>query len=344
MRVWRMRKRITIDVSDTDRDTLTAIVTDRNSPQKHVWRAQIVLLTADGCGTMELTRRTGTSKTSVWRWQERFVAEGVPGLLRDKTRPSRIPPLGAEVEARVVAATQTAAPGETTHWTSVAMARHIGISITSVQRIWRKHGLQPHRVRQFKLSNDPRFAAKLLDIVGLYVAPPEHAVVLSIDEKSQIQALDRTQPGLPMKKGRCGTMTHMWTASSSQGVLQCFDQIACVHMSGLLSRSRVNAGQDGLRDANSKHDCDLWGPLGHSEYFASWIDRSHHLLIILQVLASAQHGCSSVAPHGWLISSARPPRRRRTSQCKVPLLASSSRQCAPSCWPAPRRPTSATCV
>ena len=203
-----MRKRITIDVSGTDRDTLTAIVTDRNSPQKHVWRAQIVLLTADGCGTMELTRRSGTSKTSVWRWQERFMAEGVPGLLRDKTRPARIPSLGSEVEARVVAATQTAAPGETTHWTSVAMARHIGISVSSVQRIWRKHGLQPHRVHQFKLSNDPRFAAKVLDIVGLYVAPPDHAVVLSIDEKSQIQALDRTHPGRPTKKGRCGTMTH----------------------------------------------------------------------------------------------------------------------------------------
>ena len=203
-----MRKTTTIDLSETDHQALSAIVMDRNSPQKHVWRAQIVLLSAEGCGTMELTRRTGTSKTSVWRWQERFLAEGVPGLLRDKTRPSRIPPLGAEVAARVVAATQTAPPGETTHWTSAAMAEHIGISVSSVQRIWRKHGLQPHKVRQFKLSKDPRFAAKLLDIVGLYVNPPEHAVVLSIDEKSQIQALDRTQPGLPMKKGRCGTMTH----------------------------------------------------------------------------------------------------------------------------------------
>ena len=203
-----MRKGITIIVNEADRQALTAIVTDRNSPQKHVWRAQIVLLTADGCGTMALTRRTGTSKTSVWRWQQRFIGEGVPGLLRDKTRRSRIPPLGPEIEARVVAATQTAAPGEITHWTSVAMAKHIGISVSSVQRVWRKHGLQPHKVRQFKLSNDPRFAAKLIDIVGLYVNPPEHAVVLSIDEKSQIQALDRTQPGLPMKKGRCGTMTH----------------------------------------------------------------------------------------------------------------------------------------
>src|SRR4051812_42168308 len=106
-----MRKRISIDISATDRQHLLTIVTDRNSPQKHVWRAQIVLLTVDGCGTMELTRRTGTSKTSVWRWQQRFLAEGVPGLLRDKTRPARIPPLGTDVEARVVAATQTKAPG-----------------------------------------------------------------------------------------------------------------------------------------------------------------------------------------------------------------------------------------
>jgi transposase len=178
-----MRKATMIDLIETDRVALRAIVTDRNSLQKHVWRAQIVLLSAEGCGTMELTRRTGTSKTSVWRWQERFLAEGVSGLLRDKTRRSRIPPLGTEVAARVVAATQSAPPGETTHWTAPAMAKHVGISVSSVQRIWRKHGLQPHKIRQFKLSNDPRFAAKLLDIVGLYVNPPEHAVVLSIDEK-----------------------------------------------------------------------------------------------------------------------------------------------------------------
>src|SRR5580658_3644695 len=203
-----MRKAIKIDLAEADRQALTAIVVDRNSPQKHVWRAQIVLLTADGCGTMELTRRTGTSKTSVWRWQDRFLAEGVAGLRRDKTRRSRIPPLSAEVQASVLAATQATPPGETTHWTSGAMAKHAGISVSSVQRIWRKHGLQPHRTRLFKLSNDPQFAAKLRDIVGLYMDPPAHAVVLSIDEKSQIQALDRTQPGLPMKKGRCGTMTH----------------------------------------------------------------------------------------------------------------------------------------
>src|SRR4030081_4104488 len=203
-----MRKDIVVDVSAADRSRLEAIVTDRNSPQKHVWRARIVLLTGEDLGTVEIMRRTGKSKTCVWRWQERFMQAGVDGLLRDKTRPSRIPPLGAEVAARGVALTQTDPLGETTHWTAGMMAKTAGISVSSVQRIWRAHGLQPHRVRRFKLSKDPEFVPKLRAIVGLYVNPPSHAIVLSVDEKSQIQALDRTQPGLPMKKGRAGTMTH----------------------------------------------------------------------------------------------------------------------------------------
>ena len=155
-----------------------------------------------------ILRETGKSKTCVWRWQERFVAEGVEGLLRDKTRRSRIAKLDPSIAQRVVALTMEEPPGETTHWTGAAMAKAVGVSISSVQRIWRAHGLQPHRVRQFKLSKDPEFVDKLRDIVGLYVDPPAHAVVLSVDEKSQIQALDRTQPGLPLKKGRAGTMTH----------------------------------------------------------------------------------------------------------------------------------------
>src|SRR5712671_6669828 len=208
MRVWGMRTGISMDVSPATRVRLDAIVADRNSPQKHVWRARIVLLTADGAGTAEIMRAAGVSKTAVWRWQERFMEEGVDGLFRDKTRPSRIAPLGPEIADRVVALTLGDPPGETTHWTAEAMAKLAGVSVSSVQRIWRSHGLQPHRMRQFKLSNDPQFAAKVRNIVGLYVDPPAHAIVLSVDEKSQIQALDRTQPGLPMKKGRAGTMTH----------------------------------------------------------------------------------------------------------------------------------------
>ncbi len=208
MRVWGMRLGISIMLTASDHGRLTALVADRNTPQKHVWRANIVLLSAEGVGTVEIMRRTGTSKTCVWRWQERFAGEGIEGLLRDKTRPSRVPPLGQEIIDQVVALTATEPPHEATHWTAAAMAKAAEISVSSVQRIWKAHGLAPHRMRRFKLSNDPDFVPKLRDVVGLYVDPPTHAVVLSVDEKSQIQALDRTQPGLPMKSGRAGTMTH----------------------------------------------------------------------------------------------------------------------------------------
>ena len=221
MRVLRMRTGISITLKPADRRRLKVLARDRNAPHKHVWRAEIVLLSADGVGTNEIIRRTGKSKTCVWRWQERFMQEGYDGLLRDKTRPSRIQPLGSTIAERVVTLTQTDPPTEASHWTSAMMAKVVDISASSVQRIWRAHGLiffsfffliiifnKPHRVKQFKLSTDPQFVDKLRDIVGLYVDPPAHAVVLSVDEKSQIQALDRTQPGLPMKPGRAGTMTH----------------------------------------------------------------------------------------------------------------------------------------
>jgi transposase len=203
-----MYERTNIRLSAAERNELEAVVANRNSPQKHVWRAKIVLLTADAHGTAEIMRATGKAKTVIWRWQERFQDEGAAGLWRDKTRPSRIPPLGPEVAERVVALTLAGPPPTASHWTGSAMAKAAGISVSSVQRIWRAHGLRPHLVRRFKLSNDPQFAAKLREIIGLYVNPPDHAIVLSVDEKSQIQALDRTQPGLPMKKGRAGTITH----------------------------------------------------------------------------------------------------------------------------------------
>jgi transposase len=200
--------RTNIQLSAADRRELEAVAANRNSPQKHVWRAKIVLLTADDHGTTEIMRATGKAKTVIWRWQERFGEEGVAGLWRDKTRRSRVPPLGPEVAERIVALTLAGPPPTASHWTGAAMAKATGISVSSVQRIWRAHGLRPHLVRRFKLSNDPQFAAKLKEVVGLYVNPPDRAIVLSVDEKSQIQALDRTQPGLPMKKGRAGTITH----------------------------------------------------------------------------------------------------------------------------------------
>jgi transposase len=203
-----MRPGVTFCITAADLDRLRVLVSDRNAAQKHAWRARIVLLSAERLGTNAIMRETGKSKTCVWRWQERFAAEGFDGLLHDKTRPSRIPKLDTAIAERIVALTMEPRLAEATHWTGAAMAEAVGVSVSSVQRIWRAHGLQPHRVRQFKLSKDPAFVDKLRDVVGLYVDPPAHAVVLSVDEKSQIQALDRTQPGLPMKKGRAGTMTH----------------------------------------------------------------------------------------------------------------------------------------
>ena len=203
-----MRTGITFTVSSGDRQRLHAIVADPKSPQKHVWRARIILLSGEGAGTSAIMAETGKSKTCVWRWQERFMHEGVDGLLRDKSRPPGKAPVPPEQVAEIVRLTQEPPPLEATHWTLRAMAKVAGIAASTVQAIWKAHGLSPHRWRQFKLSNDPAFAEKLTDIVGLYVDPPAHAVVLSVDEKSQIQALDRTQPGLPMKKGRAGTMTH----------------------------------------------------------------------------------------------------------------------------------------
>ncbi len=203
-----MRSGIHFTVSAADRQRLEAIVAHPASPQKHVWRAGIILLSAGGLGTSAIMSETGKSKTCVWRWQARFMDEGVEGLLREKTRPPGIPKTPDDKVADVIRLTQEAPPHEATHWTLRAMAKRVGLAASTVRGIWKAHGLSPHRWRQFKLSNDPAFADKLHDVVGLYVSPPAHAVVLSVDEKSQIQALDRTQPGLPLKKGRGATMTH----------------------------------------------------------------------------------------------------------------------------------------
>jgi transposase len=203
-----MRAGIVVNVTLADRRQLKAIIANRSAPQKHVWRANIILATADGCGTAEIMRRSGKSKPVVWRWQARFMAEGIAGLTRDKTRKPGKKPLPASTVQRVIDLVLAPPPGETTHWTGRMLATAAGVSLRSVQRILDAHQLAPHHIRTFKLSNDPKFAAKLKDIVGLYIDPPAHAVVLSVDEKSQIQALDRTQPGLPIKPGRAGTMTH----------------------------------------------------------------------------------------------------------------------------------------
>ena len=203
-----MAQTVCVIVSASDRQRLEAIAADRNRLGKHIERARVVLASADHRPVQHVANEVGVSRPMVWRWQQRFAEEGVDGMLRDKTRPPGTPPIPPDVVARVVALTCAPPSHRATHWTGRAMAKATGISLRSVQRIWEAHQLQPHRIRTFKRSRDPAFEAKLVDVVGLYVDPPMHAVVLSIDEKSQIQALDRTQPGLPLKPGRCGTMTH----------------------------------------------------------------------------------------------------------------------------------------
>jgi len=244
-----MRTGIIVNVTREDRRRLESIVSDRCTPQKHVWRANIILATADGCGTTEIMRRTGKSKPVVWTWQARFMAEGVEGLLRDKTRRPGKKPLPPDTVARVVDLALGTPPEETTHWTGRMLAKAAGVSLRSVQRILEAHQLAPHRMRTFKLSNDPRFAEKLKDVVGLYVDPPAHAVVLSVDEKSQIQALDRTQPGLPMKPGRAGTMTHDYKRNGTTTLFAALNVLDGTVIGRNMQRRGAGAGgQDDPRD------------------------------------------------------------------------------------------------
>jgi len=184
------------------------MIRGRNTPQKVVLRAKSVVLSADGVPTKAIMQQLETTCPTISRWRERFVEQGVDGLRKDATRPGRKPRISEEQVREVIERTLHSTPVNGTHWSTRTMAAATGLSKATIQRLWRDHGLQPHRTETFKLSRDPQFLEKLQDVVGLYLDPPEKAIVFSVDEKSQIQALDRTQPGLPMKKGRAGTMTH----------------------------------------------------------------------------------------------------------------------------------------
>ncbi|MCX7178481.1 MAG: IS630 family transposase [Proteobacteria bacterium] len=193
-----------------DDDRRLRILSKRKRVEARVqMRARVVLLAAAGMSDKGIAEELDTDRRVAARWRARFLADGVDGLLHDASRPGR--PRTARKVAnveQVVRITLEETPADATHWSTRTLAAHLGISASAVGRIWRAHGLKPHRVKSFKLSNDPRFIEKLEDIVGLYLDPPEHALVLCCDEKTQIQALDRTQPGLPLKRGRGKTMTH----------------------------------------------------------------------------------------------------------------------------------------
>lgn len=203
-----MRIAPSLQLTEPERQQLAQWARGRRTPARLVLRAKIALLAAEGHDNQHIAVALDTSRQTVGLWRHRVTTQRLPGLAQDAPRGGRPPKPRQALIARILQITTQTKPPAATHWSTRTLARHLGTNSTFVQRVWTAHGLQPHRVRAFKLSQDPHFQDKLEDVVGLYLHPPEHAVVLCVDEKSQIQALDRTQPGLPMKKGRCGTMTH----------------------------------------------------------------------------------------------------------------------------------------
>jgi len=204
--MWKPAEKLVIDAAD--RRLLETWTRAHNAPQSVAMRCQVVLLAADGLANNAIASALGISRPTVLLWRARFVASGPQALVEDAPGRGRRRSITAAKVKRIVTATTQTTPPAATHWSCRTLARAQGVSSATVQRIWEAHGLQPHRTRTFKLSRDKRFVEKLTDVVGLYLHPPDKAIVLCVDEKSQIQALDRTQPGLPLKKGRCGTMTH----------------------------------------------------------------------------------------------------------------------------------------
>jgi len=195
-------------ISDEQQRTLQAWIAARNTPQKVVFRSRIVLMAAEGKANRRIAQELQTSRPTVILWRQRFAEGGPVALTEEAPGRGRKARISTGKIKQIVEATLQTKPRAATHWSVRLMARAQGVSPATVQRIWDAHGLEPHRTRGFKLSRDKHFVEKLTDVLGLYLNPPDKAVVLSVDEKSQIQALNRTQPGLPMKKGRCGTLTH----------------------------------------------------------------------------------------------------------------------------------------
>ena len=197
-----MRVAPPIELSAEQRTTLEAWANGRKSQVRVAERARVVLLAAEGKQNLEIAAILSVSVQKAARWRWRFLVKGLPGLEKDAPRPGRLPLIAPDKVAEVIRLTTLEKPAHATHWSTRTMAKHMGISDTSVLRIWRAHGLKPHRSESFKVSNDPLFAEKLEAVVGLYLSPPEHAIVLCVDEKSQVQALDRTQSAVEARPCR----------------------------------------------------------------------------------------------------------------------------------------------
>ena len=218
-----MRVAPPIELSETLRKKLLRFSKASNVSAKLCRRSKIIPLAAEGHSNKSIAAKLGIDQPQVGRWRKRFAELGLPGIEKDAPRPGRIEALGPEKESEVIHKTLHAKPRGATHWSRSLMAKEVGISETSVGKIWARNGLKPHLHKTFKISNDPKFEEKLCDIVGLYLSPPENALVFSCDEKSQIQALDRTQPGLPLKRGRAQTMTHDYKRNGTSSLFSALE-------------------------------------------------------------------------------------------------------------------------
>lgn len=220
-----MRVAPSIQLSEDERQALQRWARGRSSQARQVERANIVLLAASGKKNNEIAEELGIPENKVGRWRTRFVEHRLAGIEKDNPRGGR-PKSGREKhESEIIRKTTQETPANATHWSTRTLARAMGVNQSLVSRVWRANGLKPHLIRTFKLSNDPHFENKLVDVVGLYLNPPENALVISADEKSQIQALDRTQPGLPIIKGRCGTLTHDYSRHGTTTLFAAIDMV-----------------------------------------------------------------------------------------------------------------------
>jgi transposase len=233
-----MRIAPTVAISDEDRPTLEKWSRGRTTPARLVLRAKIILLAAAGRLNKQIAAELNTGMKTVCQWRKRYIELGPSGIEKDAPRGAKPAATTSTLAAEIIRKTTTEKPKAATHWSTRTLAAELGTSPSMVQRVWKANNLQPHRFKAFKLSNDPRFAEKLVDVVGLYLNPPEHAVVLCVDEKSQIQALDRTQKSLPIYPGRLGTLTHDYKRNGTTTLFAALDVADGIVIEACMSRHR----------------------------------------------------------------------------------------------------------
>lgn len=233
-----MRVATEIELTLSERRTLKRWARSRTVPSRQAARARIVLLAAEGFSNADIASELGVKPHTVGRWRNRFAEHGLKGIEKDQPRGGRLPRERERIQSEIIRKTTQETPANATHWTTRTLAKELGVTQAMVHRVWKANGLKPHLVRTFKVSNDPRFEEKLIDVVGLYLNPPEKALVLSVDEKSQVQALDRTQPSLPIVPGRCGTMTHDYKRNGTTTLFAAIDMLKGQVISRCMARHR----------------------------------------------------------------------------------------------------------